>query len=98
MDGYIQFLKEQNCSIFDDSVKVTNFNIELKPWSFDNSLSFHLWWTAYNKIKHERYNIVAMYGEKDYKKIQKELFNLRCEYLIKDEDIKKVVCKKIIFF
>lgn len=36
---------------------------------------------------------VSMYGKKDYKKIQKELFNLRCKYLIKNEDIKKVVCK-----
>ena len=49
-------------------------------------------------ITQEKYDLlysewVTMYGKKDYKRIQKELFNLRCEYLIKNEDIKNAICK-----
>lgn len=68
-------------------------------YCLDSKHNFDLKMTALKPyITEEKYDMlysewVSMYGKKDYKKIQKELFNLRCKYLIKNEDIKKVVCK-----
>lgn len=68
-------------------------------YCLDSKHNFDLKMTALKPyITEEKYDMlysewVSMYGKKDYKKIQKELFNLRCKYLIKNEDIKKIVCK-----
>ena len=68
-------------------------------YCLDSKHDFDLKMTALKPyITEEKYDLlysewVSMYGKKDYKKIQKELFNLRCKYLIKNEDIMKVVCK-----
>ncbi len=36
---------------------------------------------------------VTMMGKKDYLKIKEEILQLRCKYIIKNESIKKTVCK-----
>ena len=37
---------------------------------------------------------VTMMGKDDYQRIQKEIHKLKCEYVITDKEIRKIICKK----
>ena len=68
-------------------------------YCLDRKHKFDLQMTAIKPyITQEKYDLiysewVTMMSREDYKNIKKEIFRLRCEYVITNEDIKAAVCK-----
>lgn len=62
---YKDSINTHNQDFISQTVIVENFNLTVQPWIEWNSLDAPYWWTAYNKIKHNRTSMVEIDNKKD---------------------------------
>ena len=59
---YKESIHRNNIDFFTSEVSILNSNDKLYPWNDWNTLDAPIWWTAYNKIKHNRTSVVEING------------------------------------
>lgn len=66
---YKQQLQNYDVDFFDESIEIKQLKTIVKPWEDLKSNNIISWWTAYNKVKHERTNQVTinMVTQESYK-------------------------------